>query len=58
MPYGSFIMYWEISRAIAAFMVGMIYPPLEILAYTQPLIRHFKLILDIFAFVDMYVNYF
>lgn len=54
MPNGNFIMYWEIGRAVCAFLTGMFYPLSVHLGTEIPNYEFYIKVLDLFALADMY----
>lgn len=46
-------MYWEIGRAITAFLTGIIYPQSVYMDALYPNFVYYIIILDLFAVLDM-----
>lgn len=52
-PNGNFIMFWEIGRAVFAFLTGMIYPQSVHMGMVYKNFIYYIIILDVFAVLDM-----
>lgn len=51
-------MFWEIGRAISAFLTGMFYPQAVFMKVIYPNFVYYIIILDILAAIDMYMTCF
>lgn len=48
-------MFWEVGRAISAFLTGIIYPQSVYIGAVYPSFAYYIIILDVFAVLDMYI---